>query len=187
MGGVGRLLVADSHPGRLVVLSPSFIRLPTGGTHHPWVVPAGHRGHMAPPPGADVRAGMATVSRRAEIFAGTAYCSHACPWKKGWEWSSLWPLPVPSLFMRAWGLLASRADSPWLASLEVASQESAHPEVVPRTQPRVGSRPPHRRLLEGSSSSWGLEGRSLPRCLERFWAWVSLPVAHYSDSSPRSW
>ena len=23
--------------------------------------------------------------------------------------------------------------------------------------------------LEGGSSSWGLEGRSLPRCLERFW------------------
>src|SRR3954464_12109916 len=25
-------------------------------------------------------------------------------------------------------------------------------------------------LPEGGSSSWGLEGRSLPRCLERFWA-----------------
>ena len=72
---------------------------------------------------------------------------------KGWEWTLLWPLPVPSLFMRAWGLLASRADSPWTASLEVASQESAHPEVVPVTRPRVGSRLPHSRLSEGGSSS----------------------------------
>lgn len=36
---------------------------------------------------------------------------------------------------------------------------------------------------EGGSSSWGLEGCSLPQCLERFWAWVSLPVAHYSDTN----
>ncbi|XP_037449662.1 uncharacterized protein LOC119319276 [Triticum dicoccoides] len=44
-------------------------------------------------------------------------------------------------------LLELRADSPKPTSLEVASQESAYPEVVPGTRPRVGSRPSCRRLL----------------------------------------
>ena len=60
------------------------------------------------------------------------YCSHS---------------PVLSLLMRTWDLLESRADSPKPASLEVASQESAYPEVVPGTRPRVGSRSPCRPLL----------------------------------------
>ena len=96
MGGAGRLLGADSQLGRLVALSSSSIRPSTGGTRRPWVVPAGRRGHMTPPTGADVRAGMATVSRRAEISAGTAYCGHAYPWKRvGVDLTVATPRPVP--------------------------------------------------------------------------------------------
>lgn len=82
--------------GRLVALSPSSVRPPTSGTRRPWVVPADRRGHRTPPTGVDVRADMATVLRRAEISAGTAYCGHACPWKRtGMDLTVATPRPVP--------------------------------------------------------------------------------------------
>ena len=45
---------------------------------------------------ADVKADMAIVSRRVEISVGTAYCGHACPWKRvGVDLTVATPRPVP--------------------------------------------------------------------------------------------
>ena len=67
----------------------------TGGTR-PRAVQTSRRGRRIRSTGADVRADMATVSRRTEISMGTAYCGHACPWKgvrAGFTVAT--PLPVP--------------------------------------------------------------------------------------------
>ena len=83
--GTGRLLEAGLPRVRLARLPPSFGLSQMGGARRPWAVPTGRRGSRAPPAFGDVRGGVATVPRRAEISAGTVHCGHAYPriWE-GW-------------------------------------------------------------------------------------------------------
>ena len=72
--GPGRLLGAGLPWVRLVWLPlPSGLSL-TGRARRPWAVPTCSRGSRAWPVRSDVKGGVATVPRRAEIFTGMRHC-----------------------------------------------------------------------------------------------------------------
>ena len=89
--------------------------------------------------------------------------------------------------MRSRGLLESQADSPKPASPEVASQELAYL----RSSLGLGREWSVGRLaidfLKAALRPGALRGAACLDVLKGSGARVSLPVAHYSDSSPRSW
>jgi hypothetical protein len=60
-------------------LPPSSLSLP-GRARRLQAVPTGRRGNRAPPDRNDVKGGVATVPRRAEISACTGHCGRAVPW-----------------------------------------------------------------------------------------------------------
>ena len=85
---MGHLLEASPPRVRLVRLPPTFRPSLPGRARRLQAVPTGHRGNTALPASCDVRGGVATMPRRAEIFACTVHCGHAHPWI--WEgWATL--------------------------------------------------------------------------------------------------
>jgi hypothetical protein len=63
-------------------LPPSSLPLP-GRARRRQAVPTGRRGNRAPPNRDDVKGGVATVPRRAEISARTGHCGRAVPRRWG--------------------------------------------------------------------------------------------------------
>ena len=77
--GSGRLLGAGLPRVRLVCPQPSSGLSLAGRAHHLRAVLTGGRGNRALPDRSDVRGGVATVPRWAEISACTEHCGHARP------------------------------------------------------------------------------------------------------------
>ena len=109
------------------------------------------------------------MPHRAEISAGTVHCGHAHPWI--WEGMG-YTVATPCLVfldegadfeggtgrLLGVGFSGSRplgVGLSWCRLLELGRLRAAG---------YSSSRPP-----EGGTSYWCLEGRSQPRCLERFW------------------
>ena len=79
-----------------------------------------------------------TVLCRTEISTSTAHYALAIPRKKGREWASLLPLPVPSPLMR--GFVGAVGRLPVAGFSESRQAESAGLDLASRTRLHAGSR-----------------------------------------------